>query len=260
MVKGLEKFVKHFEGLEDAYVLIGGAACDVWLDVKALPFRVTKDLDLVIIVEGLSPEFFTRLWDFIRTGHYESLEQSAERPEFYRFMKPKDSSHPFMIELLTRNHLELPEGVHLTPIPADEDISSLSAILLNDDYYRYVVSTRVRINGIPVVPANCLIPLKARAWLDLTRRRDAGEKVKGDDIKKHRNDVFRLFRSLAASDRYALPVQLKSDLSAFLEKHPQESEDWQGIRQSVGTDELETPRVILDQLRTIFGLDDKKAD
>lgn len=254
MVKGLEKFVKHFEGLEDAYVLIGGAACDVWLDVKALPFRVTKDLDLVIIVEGLSPEFFTRLWDFIKAGHYESLEQSAERPEFYRFMKPKESSHPFMIELLTRNHLDLPEGVHLTPIPADEDISSLSAILLNDDYYCYVVNTRVRINGIPVVLANCLIPLKARAWLDLTRRRDAGEKVKGDDIKKHRNDVFRLYLSLAPSERFELPEQLAADLRAFLAKHPPELPEWQAIRQAVGIDSMPEPDVVLEQIRAIFML------
>lgn len=54
MVEGLKKFTKHFEGLEDAYVLIGGAACDMWLAERALPFRATKDLDVVIIIEALS--------------------------------------------------------------------------------------------------------------------------------------------------------------------------------------------------------------
>ncbi|MBC8431813.1 MAG: hypothetical protein H8D96_07815 [Desulfobacterales bacterium] len=31
-----------------------------------------------------------------------------------------------------------------------------------------------------------MVPLKAKAWLNLTRRRDAGEKVAEKDIKKHK--------------------------------------------------------------------------
>ena len=48
--------------------------------------------------------------------------------------------------------------------------------------------------------------------------------------------------------------QLKYDLNEFLGKHPPESEDWQGIRQSVGEGALDTPRIILHQLRVIFGI------
>jgi len=195
MVIGLQRFVDHFRGFEDQYILIGGAACDVWLADRGLTFRATKDLDLVLIVEAIRPEFFVRFWEFLRAGHYASLETSTERPQFYRFQKPQSDGYPAMIELLTRNILGLPPGVHLTPIPADEDISSLSAILLDDEYYRYVVASRTEVSGVPIIPASCLIPLKARAWLDLTTRRDAGKsKVKGDDIRKHRNDVFRLYR------------------------------------------------------------------
>jgi len=71
MVEGLRRFTKHFEGLEDAYVLIGGAACDLWLSERALPFRATKDLDVVIIVEAINDEFFTRFWKFIQAGQYD---------------------------------------------------------------------------------------------------------------------------------------------------------------------------------------------
>jgi hypothetical protein len=46
-----------------------------------------------------------------------------------------------------------------------------------------------------------LIPLKAAAWLDLTRRKTAGEIVDSKDIQKHRRDVFRLFAVL--SQRHA---------------------------------------------------------
>jgi len=255
MVEGLKKFTKHFEGLEDAYVLIGGAACDIWLSERALPFRATKDLDVVIIVEALNAEFFSRFWTFIQEGRYESHQKSEQHPEFYRFLEPQAPDYPFMIELLTRNLLGFPEGVHLTPIPADEDISSLSAILLNDDYYRLVVESRVVIDGVSVVPAKCLIPLKARAWLDLTRRRDAGDKtIKGSDIKKHRNDVFRLYRSLALADRYDLPELLKSDIRAFIENFTADSKDWQAISQAIGENALPDPQTVIHQFRAIFML------
>ena len=44
-----------------------------------------------------------------------------------------------MIELFTRklDAIQLPEDAVLTPLPIDEDISSLSAILLDDDYYEF---------------------------------------------------------------------------------------------------------------------------
>jgi glutathionyl-hydroquinone reductase len=68
MVKGLQRFMDHFKGFENSYVLIGGAACDVWLTDRELPFRVTKDLDLVLIVEAMDPVFVKRFWAFIQTG------------------------------------------------------------------------------------------------------------------------------------------------------------------------------------------------
>ena len=217
MVKGLHLFVDHFKGFEEAYILIGGAACDVWLSDRGLPFRVTKDLDLVLVVEAVAPAFFERFWAFIRDGQYRSHQGSAIRPVFYRFSSPEISGYPSMIELLSRNHLELPASMRFTPIPADVDISSLSAILLDETYYRFVVQTRTTVDGVPLIPAQCLIPLKARAWLDLTARKAGGDaNVKGDDIKKHRNDVFRLYRSLAPADRFVLPGQLRADLSNFL--------------------------------------------
>ena len=190
-VKGLDYFVKYFAGMDDCFILIGGAACDLWMGEQGLEFRATKDLDLVVVTETLRKEFFVRFWEFIREGNYESMEQSEHRPEFYRFRQPKHPEHPFMIELLSRNLLDLPKTVHLTPIPSEKDVSSLSAILLDDRYYKFVKSSRIFINGTPTIPAHCLIPLKARAYLDLQARKARGdEHVKNSDIKKHRYDVF----------------------------------------------------------------------
>jgi len=255
MVEGLEKFKEHFAGLEDCFVLIGGAACDVWMGESGLEFRATKDLDLVLIVEALRVEFFERFWVFVKNGKYQSLQRSGQTPEFYRFKKPKAAGYPFMIELLSRNKLGPPDGVHLTPIPADEDISSLSAILLNDVYYSYVKETKQSVDGVPIAPAWCLIPLKARAYLDLVKRREDGDtRVKGDDIKKHRYDVFRIYRTLTPAERHNLPDLLKTDLARFLATLPEQSEEWVNVRQAVGADNLPEPAEIIRQLNEIFQL------
>lgn len=38
----------------------------------------------------------------------------------------------------------------------------------------------------------CLIPFKMKAYLDLSMRKKNGEHVDSKNIKKHKNDVFRL--------------------------------------------------------------------
>lgn len=54
---GLDKFKEYFMGYQDQYVLIGGAACDIIFEEQDTAFRATKDLDLVLIVEALTPAF-----------------------------------------------------------------------------------------------------------------------------------------------------------------------------------------------------------
>jgi len=252
MVNGLELFLRQFEGLEDCFILIGGTACELWMNDKGLSFRTTKDLDIVLVAEALRPEFFERFWKFIRDGRYESHQQSDTRPSFYRFRKPGNTEHPFMMELFTHNFLNVPNDVHLTPIPAGEDISSLSAILLSEPYYRFLVTSRTTISGVPTIPVECLIPLKARAYLDLFQRKSVGEQVDSDELKKHRNDVFRLFVTLAPADRYPLPEQLQFDLRQFLNRFPPESDDWPKIRTAVK--DLPDPIDVIEQLRDNFGL------
>ncbi len=73
MVDGMEHFLARFAGFESHFILIGGTACDLWMGNVGLPFRATKDLDIVLIAESLPTEFFERFWAFIREGRYESL-------------------------------------------------------------------------------------------------------------------------------------------------------------------------------------------
>lgn len=53
MVKGLNSFREWFRGYETNYAIIGGTACDLLLSKAALDFRLTKDVDMVLIVEAL---------------------------------------------------------------------------------------------------------------------------------------------------------------------------------------------------------------
>ena len=64
---------------------------------------------------------------------------------------------------------------------ANVDTSSLSAILLNDDYYNFMMKGRKIVNDIPVLNAEYLIPFKMYAWLDLTSRKEKDEFVKEND-------------------------------------------------------------------------------
>lgn len=226
MVRGLELFKTRFADYTGAYVLIGGSACDLLMDEAGLPFRATRDLDIVLCAEALTDEFVEAFWAFVEEGGYEIRERGDGQRQFYRFSKPGREDFPSMLELFSRQ----PDGItiandsHLTPIPTDEAVNSLSAILLDDDYYRCIQQGRREVDGIPILGVEYLIPFKARAWLDLSQRRARGETVKSRDIKKHRGDIFRLYGLLAPDQRVALIPAIQADIRAFVDAMRNERE------------------------------------
>ncbi|MCP1617467.1 hypothetical protein FBY21_2075 [Pseudomonas sp. SLBN-26] len=218
MVRGLDTFKDFFRDFTDRYVLIGGVAATVAMEQGGGSFRATKDFDLVLVVEALDAEFGRRFWEFVAAGGYEIRERSDGSPVFYRFSKPADSSFPFMLELFSRSQdgIQLEERASLTPLPIDEGVSSLSAILLDGDYYQFVVTGQIAADGISWVGADRLIPLKASAWLDLSARREAGEQVDERNVKKHMNDVARLSQLIAPELRVTLPGNVMEQFREFL--------------------------------------------
>lgn len=220
MVRGLEVFRDQFANFADNYILIGGTACTLAMEEKGLPFRATKDLDVVLCLEVLESKFIEAFWEFIKTGNYQHKQQSTGKKLFYRFYAPQDSSYPQMLELFSRkpDAITLQKGVHLTPIPTSDEISSLSAILLNDDYYQFVHEGKQEIEGLPILSPTHLIPLKARACIDLSSQRDLGIRIDETDIRKHRNDIIRLYQLLTPKTRIHLPPPIRQDMSEFLEK------------------------------------------
>lgn len=103
MVRGLELFREHFQPFTDQYLLIGGTAAMLAMAEAGLDFRATKDLDLVLHVEALTPAFGKAFWRFVAQGGYELRQKGgAARRNFYRFHRPANPAFPFMLELFAR--------------------------------------------------------------------------------------------------------------------------------------------------------------
>ena len=218
MVNGLYIFRDFFQSHTDKFVLIGGAACSIVFDEIGEDFRATKDLDVVLIVENISKDFGKAFWEFIRAANYNGIETGEAQKQFYRFKNPDDPSYPKMIELFSRvPDLPLLPHAHLTPVHIADDISSLSAILLNDDYYAFLLSGRRIIDGLSVLDEKYLIPFKVKAWCELSARRKAGEEGNSRHIRKHYRDVHRLLTLLPANAKVPLPDQLKADMQEFID-------------------------------------------
>ena len=187
-----------------------------------LSFRGTKDLDIVLHVEVLTPAFGQKFWEFVQAGGYQQKEGDPEqKPCLYRFQKPQDEDFPHMLELFSR----VPDGLsfvppgHLTPIPMDEQISSLSVILMNDEYYQFVLDGRKSKHGMPSwVGEDRLIPLKAVAWSEMTERMRQGEVIDSKKINKHLTDIVQLSALLQPGQVIDLPEKIRADLQIFVQE------------------------------------------
>lgn len=231
MVKGLDLFRERFGEFQGSFILIGGAACDQWFADQGLAFRVTKDLDIVLLIEVLDRAFATAFRAFVEEGEYEVRQRSEGHPILYRFAKPKNPLFPAMLELFSRSPeaLELADGQTVIPVGTGASHHSLSAILLDDSYDGLIRSHHEERQGLQFATVTALIPLKAKAWLDLTARRERGEKIDSNDIDKHRNDVFRLAATLPGDAGPELPAKLRDDLGLFVDAFPGASAEWPRI-------------------------------
>lgn len=216
MVVGMELFRDKLKGFEGCYTVIGGAACDILMSEADIDFRLTKDIDMILILEDKKAEFAKTFWEFIKEGEYKCGWKNSDEMHFYRFTEPK-SGYPVMIELFSRKpgyHLDVEEGI--IPIHIDDDTSSLSAILLNDDFYNFMLEGRKIVAGVSVLAESYIIPFKMYAWLDLKRRKEDGEHVNERDYKKHKNDVFRLLQITNPDEKVSVSGLVRESVENFL--------------------------------------------
>lgn len=232
MIKGLDVFREHFSGFEANYTMIGGVACYLSMQDADIDFRATKDLDIVLSAEALSNEFVQKFWDFVIAGKYEHQEKSTGDKQFYRFSKPGDGDYPVMLELFSRtpDNLQLERDNGLTPIPTDEEVSSLSAILLDDDYYQCIQDGKYVLDGVSILKVEYIIPFKMKAWTDFTERKATGEQIDSKNINKHKNDVLKISQLLSPATRIVVSESIKENMRQFIEAMRNENIDLKSLR------------------------------
>lgn len=220
MIHGLDKFRELFAEYKDKYIIIGGTACSIAMQTVGADFRATRDIDIVLTVEALSTEFYKVFWMFIRAGEYSTFNKSSDKDKYYRFHTPKNPEFPFMIELFAPD-LEGHFDSETFPIKWEkidsEDTASLSAILLDTDYYDFIKSGRREVDGVTIIGAEHIIPLKGRAWMDHVKREASGEEIDSKLIKKHKNDIIRLYGILTLGEKVVLPECIKADVLIWLD-------------------------------------------
>lgn len=162
-------------------------------------------------------------------GFYQGCQLRSPKPrgggnefkhEYYRFTNPQDKTYPKQIELFARytGILNLPPDAHIEPISVGEDLSSLSVILMDDNYYAFTIEHSRNIDDIHVASPEALICLKAKAYTEMLDRKAEGKLVDSRDIEKHKKDIFRLIAMLPQDSHFTLPEKMKNDMNDFYQR------------------------------------------
>lgn len=220
MIQGLNHFKEYFKDDTDKFILIGGAATILSLESIGMSrYKGTKDLDLVFIVELLDTEFIKKFLEYIKLGKYETKIANG-KPQFYRFENPKNTDFPKMIEILSRKpdifkEIDLKTATKLT---VGEEVASLSALVLNENYYKFIRENSILQEGIYIASMECLVILKIRAYNDLKLKKEEGDSnIHSGEINKHKNDVFRIAQNFAPTQKVKVTEYMKEDIKLFRE-------------------------------------------
>ena len=217
IVNGMDKFVEYFKDYTDNYIIVGGTALNLLLSQVSLKTRSTKDIDMILISENLNNEFGRIFWNFIKDGQYKAYKSKDDKIHYYRFINNSNDIYPKMIELFSKKEtFVIGKDIIISPILIGEDISSLSGIILEEEYYNFLLSGKKIINNISLLDPIHLIAFKAKAHVDLTNKKNKGFFVNEYDLKKHKNDIFRLLQLLTKKENIIVNKKIKKDIYDFL--------------------------------------------
>ena len=257
---GLDKFKEAFADFSDNYVIIGGTACDIVMTGTVVRPRATHDIDMIVVVENMTPEFGSKFWEFIKEAGYRPERRKTEavapqKYELYRFLDGKEG-YPEMIELLSRHPdvLGEPKGLIIEPLPVSDDISSLSAIIMDDDFYHFTIENSVLTDDIRHASPIALIALKAKAYMNLLAEKENGHHVNTRNIKKHRSDIL---KSAVLIETYPIiaPQSIIDCVQDFVRKIREEGDALiSSLAKSIDSEDA-VVRELLNQLSELFILE-----
>lgn len=218
MVGGLDKFREAFADFTDNFVIIGGTACDEVLSGTIMRPRPTLDIDIIVIVENMTIAFANTFWKFISDGGYRPgvRKNTDGTPKYvlYSFDNGAEG-FPIKIELLSHHNEVFTKAAHTEPLPIEGDVSSLSAIILDEPYYELTVRNTFISKGLRYASPVALAALKARAYLNLLAEREAGHHVNSKDILKHRNDVLKLTATMTPGETTEVRQEVIDTIKEF---------------------------------------------
>jgi len=134
----------------------------------------------------------------------------------------------------------------------NDHLSSLSAILLNKEYYSYVIAHTQIKDGLHLCNVEALINLKVKAFLDIANRIKHGNIIDAKHLHKHKADIFRLSLMLTPDSAFDLPETLKNNLSEFVTLVGSTLPD-QAIFSDMGLKQID-PLIVFEQLKKSFNL------
>jgi hypothetical protein len=108
---GIDKLREYLGDFNTNYIIIGGTACNLNLEDADLQGRATKDIDMIVVCEAISPEYVQQFWLFIKAGGYKTGVITSDSGEtksgYYRFTEPTDSSFPVKNAMMCRITLKM---------------------------------------------------------------------------------------------------------------------------------------------------------
>jgi len=209
---GLSHFEHYFRELKENYVVVGGFATIMLLDKEMDDHgKATYDIDLVLLTTT-SAQMADKIKSYVKEGAYTIQKGQKEEYQYFRFVEPKVDGFAKEIELFAAEEygIELDEDQRIIPIDPEEGIYSLSAIMLDKEYFEMIKNNIVDIEGVPCSNPQATILLKMSAMYDLSHRGDK-------KWKKHRRDILKLALLLTGEERIVLTGRMIEDVHFFIE-------------------------------------------
>ena len=85
------------------------------------------------------------------------------------------------------------------------------------------------VEGFSLIELEIVILLKIKAWLDLIERKKAGEDVDTKNIRKHKNDVFRLLANVSPTSKIESSRDIQKDVIEFIEQIKEDKPDLKNL-------------------------------
>ena len=109
--------------------------------------------------------------------------------------------YPVKIELLSRHNEIFTNAAHTEPLPIDGEVSSLSAIILDEPYYRLTVNNSFVSNGLRYALTRSVGRIESSCLSESAcRKSKAGIMSTPKTFWKHRNDVLKLVATMVPGE------------------------------------------------------------